>query len=75
MTSAIMAYMKRVNMAIPSYAKYMDKEIRIDRVSGAPNYTGKRGRVLRVDDKGQLHGTWGSLALIPEDDKFHIIEG
>lgn len=73
MTSAIMAYMKRANMAIPSYAKYMDKDIKIDRVSGAPNYTGKRGRVLRVDDKGQLHGTWGSLALIPEDDQFHII--
>lgn len=75
MTAAVMAFMQKRNMTIPAYAKYMGKDIKIDRVSGAPNYTGKRGRVLRVDDKGQLHGTWGSLALIPEDDRFHIIAG
>ena len=73
MTAAIMAFMQKKNMAIPAYAKYMGKTIRIDRVSGALNYIGRKGKVTRVDEKGQLHGTWGSLALIPEEDKISII--
>ncbi len=26
------------------------------------------GTVIHVDDAGQLHGTWGSLAAIPGED-------
>lgn len=37
-------------------------------------YAGRTGVVTYVDDMGQLHGTWGSLAIIPEVDKFEEIE-
>lgn len=33
------------------------------------------GIVERVDDMGQLHGTWGSLAAIPGIDSIQIIGG
>ena len=29
---------------------------------------GKTGVVEYIDDMGDLHGTWGSLALTPEDE-------
>ena len=39
---------------------------------GEVRYTGKEGKVTYIDDIGQVHGTWGGCALIPELDKFHI---
>jgi len=36
-------------------------------------YQGQEGIVEHIDDLGQLHGTWGGLAVIPEEDKFEII--
>ena len=54
--------------------KYLDKEIKIVNMNGEPQYEGKRGTVLIVDDIGQLHGTWGGCALIPGVDIFTIIE-
>ena len=44
-------------------------------MQGEPNYTGKTGVVTRIDSLGQLHGTWGGLAIIPEEDTFQIING
>jgi hypothetical protein len=44
---------------------YMDNE---------PLYTGRQGLVTRVDDKGQIHGTWGGLALIPGTDRFIVMQ-
>ena len=38
-------------------------------------YAGRIGYVQAIDDAGQLHGTWGSLAVIPEMDDYIIIEG
>lgn len=35
---------------------------------------GKSGVVTSIDDMGQLHGTWGGLAVLPEVDKFEIID-
>ena len=35
---------------------------------------GKEEVVTDIDDLGQLHGTWGGLALIPKLDKYEIIE-
>ena len=35
--------------------------------------TGKEGEVTWTDDAGQLHGTWGGLALIPGLDEFETI--
>lgn len=44
-------------------------------MQGEPDYTGKTGVVTRIDSLGQLHGTWGGLAIIPEEDIFQIING
>ena len=48
--------------------------IRIVYMSGEPHYTGKEGTVRRIDDAGQIHGSWGGCALIPDEDEFEIIE-
>jgi len=32
------------------------------------------GRVLKVDDMGQLHGTWGGVALVPGVDDIVILD-
>ena len=41
----------------------------------AADYIGKTGVVESIDDKGQLHGTWGGLGLLPEDDYEVLAEG
>ena len=38
------------------------------------NYSLRRGTVESIDDIGQLHGTWGGLAVIPEEDTFVVIK-
>ena len=37
-------------------------------------YNGRTGEVTHIDGIGQLHGTWGGLAVIPEEDEFRIIK-
>ena len=37
------------------------------------SYVGKEGIVEYIDDMGQLHGTWGGLAVIPKEDEFIIL--
>ena len=37
-------------------------------------YNGKEGTITLIDSIGQLHGTWGGLAVNPECDEFTIIE-
>ena len=39
----------------------------------AMDYNGRTGEVTLIDDAGQLHGTWGGLAVIPETDEFIIL--
>ena len=39
----------------------------------AIGYDGQEGIVEYIDSIGQLHGTWGGLAIIPELDKFDVI--
>ena len=36
-------------------------------------YAGKTGTVEHIDSIGQLHGTWGGLALIPGVDEYEIL--
>lgn len=36
----------------------------------SPDYSGKIGTVQYIDDAGQLYGTWGGLAVIPEIDLY-----
>ena len=37
------------------------------------NYSGKYGTVTHIDDIGQIHGTWGGCALIPEIDIYLVL--
>lgn len=37
-------------------------------------YDGKEGVVEKIDDMGQLHGTWGGIAIIPDIDDYDIID-
>ena len=37
-------------------------------------YDGKEGVIEHIDGIGQLHGTWGGLAIIPEADEFILIK-
>lgn len=47
--------------------------IRIIEMRDEPNYSNRIGRVTFIDDAGQLHGTWGGLAVIPGIDDFEVI--
>jgi len=37
------------------------------------SYVGKEGTIQHIDSLGQLHGTWGGLAVIPEQDEYIIL--
>lgn len=57
-------------------AEYLGREIKIIELRGEDpdsGYNGRTGVVEYVDDAGQLHGTWGGLAVIPGEDIFEII--
>ncbi len=55
-------------------SKLVGKKIRIIDMSGEPGYSGREGTVTFVDDMGQLHGTWGGLAVIPNEDDYEVID-
>lgn len=46
----------------------------INYMEGEPNYCGKEGVVTRIDSMGHLHGTWGGLAVLPDEDDFTVIK-
>ena len=48
-------------------------KIKIICMEGEPQYSGKTGVVEHIDDIGQIHGSWGGCALIPDIDKFEIV--
>ena len=43
-------------------------------VDDIQDYYGRVGVITHIDDIGQLHGTWGGLALIPSIDDFITLE-
>ena len=50
------------------------QRVRIIHLEGEDDrYDGMEGVIEDIDGIGQLHGTWGSLAIIPEADKFVVI--
>jgi len=49
-------------------------KIRVLCMLGEEEYTEKTGFVEHIDDAGQLHGSWGGLAILPDKDEFEIIE-
>ena len=53
--------------------QYLGKKIKIINMEDEPQYTGKVGIVEKIDDIGQLHGTWGGCAVILPNDKIEII--
>jgi hypothetical protein len=50
------------------------KLITIISMEDEPHYTGRTGIVQSVDSYGQLHGTWGGLAVNPLVDKYVVIQ-
>lgn len=48
-------------------------KVHIIHMEGEPEYENRSGVVELIDDAGQIHGTWGSCALIPEVDIFEVI--
>lgn len=49
-------------------------KIRIIHLKGeGSDYDGREGVVEFIDSIGQLHGTWGGLAVIPGEDRFVVI--
>ena len=48
--------------------------IRIVAMEGEPQYANKVGVVETVDDLGQIHGTWGGCAVIPQTDDYVVIK-
>ena len=48
-------------------------KIHITRMNNEPRYKDREGEVTYVDDKGQIHGTWGGCALVPGVDEFEKI--
>ena len=48
-------------------------KIKIVEMVGEPKYTGKVGVVEYIDSIGQVHGTWGGLAVQPDKDTVEVI--
>lgn len=49
--------------------------VRIIHLKGeTDHYDGRGGRVEYIDSIGQLHGTWGGLAIIPGEDAYEVID-
>jgi len=47
--------------------------IRIIDMKGEDYYNGREGVIEYIDGLDQLHGTWGDLAIIPEEDLIEVI--
>lgn len=47
--------------------------IRLDDPYTLDTYNGREGVVNDIDSAGQLHGTWGGLAVIPWEDEFEVL--
>ena len=40
----------------------------------AGDYDGRTGVVEHIDSLGQLHGSWGRLAVIPGTDEYELLD-
>lgn len=49
-------------------------KVRIIDMFEQPQYAGREGIVTHIDDMGQIHGSWGGCAIIPEFDYYEVIE-
>ena len=48
--------------------------IKIIKMKDEPQYTGREGVVTHIDDAGQIHGTQGGCAIVPEIDTYLILK-
>ena len=48
--------------------------IKIINMKDEPHYTNREGVVTHIDDAGQIHGTWGGCAIVPEVDTYIIVK-
>ncbi len=48
-------------------------KIRIIDMKGEDHYNGREGVIEYIDGLDQLHGTWGDLAIITEEDLIEVI--
>ena len=55
-------------MSRPKSEVKVGDKIHIYCMYGGPEYADREGIVTHIDGIGQLHGTWGGLALQDEDD-------
>lgn len=68
-------YLKRYTKKDMESLYPVGTRIRIVRMEGEPGYAGREGRVTHIDDAGELHGTWGGCALLPERDTWMRLDG
>jgi hypothetical protein len=48
-------------------------KIRIIEMKGEEHYNDREGIIEYIDGLDQFHGTWGDLAIIPEEDLIEVI--
>lgn len=48
--------------------------IKIISMKDEPQYANRTGVITHIDDAGQIHGTWGGCAIIPDIDEFEILK-
>jgi hypothetical protein len=46
--------------------------VNIYNMADEPDFKYLSGQISSIDDIGQVHGSWGSLAIIPEVDNFEV---
>ena len=49
-------------------------KIIINYMKDEPDYWGREGIVTSIDSMGHLHGTWGGLAVFPNEDDYTLIK-
>lgn len=48
-------------------------KIRIVEMAGEPHYNGRVGVIERIDDIGQLYGSWGGLRVHADEDAIELV--
>lgn len=52
--------------------KYEGKQVHVI-INDPYRFVDEIGTVTKVDDAGQLHGTWGGLAAVPGEDVIQLV--
>lgn len=52
--------------------RYEGKQVHVI-INDPYRFVDEIGTVTRVDDAGQLHGTWGGLAAVPGEDVIQLV--